>query len=91
MRSSRSGPVQNQQNQVNTQTFEMPVTRSAGGKTFNNRERVWYDSTYSGQATTNVRRGSTEFQKLDAGLRSIAGNIGGTVVVVWKGKAYRIQ
>ena len=69
----------------------MPVTRIAGGKTFNNRERVWYDTAYTGQATTNVRRGSEEFKKLDSGLRDIANMIGGTVVVVWKTKAYRIQ
>jgi hypothetical protein len=66
-------------------------TRSAGGKTFKRANGVWYDPAYKGGATTNVRRGTDEYKKLDSGLRSIAENLGGTVVVVWKGKAYRIQ
>ena len=88
---ARSGPVQMQSNQVNTNVGEMAVTRIVGGKTFNNRDRAWYDSAYKGQATINVRRGTDEFKKLDSGLRSIANNLGGVVVVVWKDKAYRIQ
>ena len=69
----------------------MPVTRSVGGKTFNNRNGAWYDSAYKNQATMNFRRGTDEYKKLDSGLRNIADTIGGTVVLVWKGKAYRVQ
>jgi hypothetical protein len=65
--------------------------RSVGGKTFELKQGAWYDTTYSTQPTIRVRRGSDEYKKLDGGLRSIAENIGGLVVVVWKGKAYRIQ
>jgi hypothetical protein len=60
-----SGPVQNQSNQINTQTYEMSVTRAVGG--------------------------TDSYKNLDGGLRAIADNLGGTVVVVWKEKAYRIQ
>jgi hypothetical protein len=77
-------------NEGNMQS-EMAVTRRAGGKTFRNSNGAWYDSAYHGQSTTNVRRGSDEFKKLDAGLRSIANDLGGVVVIVWKDKAYRIQ
>jgi hypothetical protein len=66
-------------------------TRSIGGKTFQLRQGAWYDSSYSGQKTKNVRRSSDDYKKLDGGLRSIADTLGGTVVVVWNGKAYRIQ
>lgn len=66
-------------------------TRTAGGKVFRRADGVWYDPAYKGGATTNIRRGTDEYKKLDAGLRSIAEQIGGTVVVVWKSKAYRIQ
>lgn len=86
-----AGPVQSQSNQINSNVFEMPVTRSVGGKTFENRNGAWYDRAYRSQATTNVRRGTDEYKKLDKGIRSIADNLGGTVVVVWKEKAYRIQ
>ena len=84
------GPVQSQ-NQINTQTFEMPVTRTAGGKTFDNRNGAWYDRAYRNQPTNNIRRGTPEYKNLDSGLRSIADRVGGVVIVVWKEKAYRIQ
>jgi len=87
---SRSGPLQNQANQVQNRNFEMPVTRAVAGKTFSNRDGAWYDSTYRGQATVHYRRGTDEYKKLDSGLRRIADNVNGTVVIVWKGKAYRI-
>ena len=67
------------------------MTRNAGGKSFNNRGGVWYDTAYHGQSTTNIRRGSDEYRKLDGSLRNIATTLGGTVVVVWKSMAYRIQ
>jgi hypothetical protein len=64
---------------------------SVGGKIFKRENNVWYDSAYRGQATINITRGTNEYKKLDAGLRGIAENLGGTIVVVWKQKAYRIQ
>ena len=62
-----------------------------GGKTFKRADGVWYDTAYNQQKTVNVRRNSDDYKKLDSGLRSIADNLGGTVVIVWKNKAYRIQ
>jgi hypothetical protein len=62
-----------------------------GGKTFERKQNVWYDTTFQGRPTINVRRGTDEFNKLDSGLRSIANSLGGTIVVVWGAKAYRIQ
>lgn len=88
---SRAGPPQNQSNQINNKNFDMPVTRVVGGKPFNNRGGAWYDSAYRNQATVNYRRGTDEYKKLDSGLRNIAETLGGTVVIVWKSKAYRIQ
>lgn len=67
------------------------ATTSVGGKTFKRENNVWYDSAYRGQATVNVTRGTNEYKKLDSGLRGIAENLGGTVVIVWKAKAYRIH
>lgn len=86
---SRAGPLNTQQ-QMNSNIGEMSVTRSVGGKTFFNRNGAWVDTVYSGQTVTLVRRGSSEFKKLDSGLRSIANELYGTVIVIWKGKAYRI-
>jgi hypothetical protein len=66
-------------------------SRTIGGKRFERRNGVWYDSSYHGQGTKNVRRASDAYKKLDAGLRSIAGSLDGVAVIVWEGKAYRIQ
>ena len=66
-------------------------TTSVGGKTFKRAGNAWVDAAYKGQATTNITRGTKEYKKLDSGLRSIVENLGGTVVVVWKEKAFKIQ
>lgn len=90
---ARSGPAQTQANQVQLdgQANRAREQRSAGGRTFENVNGIWTDTAYRGQATTNVRRGSDDYKKLDSGLRSIAERISGTIIVVWKDKAYRIQ
>ena len=61
------------------------------GKTFERKQGVWYDTTYSGHPTINVRRGTAEYNKLDGGLRSIANSLSGVAVIVWGAKAYRVQ
>ncbi len=104
---AQSGPMRNSENQYNRQLENLDrraaAKRSArdeeessgrrvvSGKTFERKQGVWYDTTYQGRPTINVRRGSDEYNRLDGGLRSIANSLGGTVVVVWGAKAYRIQ
>jgi hypothetical protein len=66
-------------------------TTSAGGKTFNRANNVWVDSAYKNQPAAVITRGTKEYKKLDSGLRSIVENLGGTIIIVWKEKAYRIQ
>lgn len=65
--------------------------RSIGGKTFRNVGGIWFDSAYTSQQQIMIRRGSDDYKRLDSGLRSIAENLGGTVVVLWKSRAYRIH
>ena len=65
--------------------------RSVGGKTFHNIGGIWFDSAVGKQKQKTVRRGTSDYQKLDAGLRSIADQLGGTIVILWGGKAYRIE
>jgi hypothetical protein len=76
---------------VKKQPSKPGETRSVGGKTFNNVGGIWFDAAYTNQKQKTVRRGTSDYQKLDAGLRSIADQLGGTVVILWNGKAYRIQ
>ena len=66
-------------------------TRTVSGKTFRSVGGVWFDAAYRSQPQIMIRRGSDDYKRLDSGLRSIAESLSGTSVVVWKGKAYRIN
>ncbi len=86
LRAKKSTPAKNTKDD-----FAGEPTRQISGKTFNRKDGVWYDAAYNNQKTTNVRRNTDDYRKLDSGLRIIAESLDGTVVVVWKEKAYRIQ
>lgn len=68
-------------------------TSNAGGRSFQRQGGAWVDTAYSpSRPTTNVRRGSEQYRTLVAdepGLRSIAEQLGGELIVVWKNRAYR--
>ncbi|HSP63866.1 MAG TPA: hypothetical protein VLQ90_12845 [Pyrinomonadaceae bacterium] len=69
-----------------------PETRSAGGHKFRRQGNAWVDSKLkSSMPITNVGRGSDAFRALDPAVRSMAEQLGGEVIVVSKGKAYRIR
>lgn len=68
------------------------ATRSVGGRKFQKQGSAWVDQKFkASMALINVTRGSEEFNALDSGLRSIAQQLSGQVIVVWKGKAYLIR
>jgi hypothetical protein len=71
------------------------ATREVGGRSFRRQGSAWVDTAYTqGRATVNVTRGSEQYRALTAdepGLRAIADQLGGEVIVVWKGRAYRIR
>lgn len=69
-------------------------TRTVSGKRFVRKGNVWVDSAYNASATTNVKRGSEQYRALVAdepSIRTFADQLGGEVIVVWKGRAYRIR
>ena len=71
---------------------ETPETRAASGHKFRRQGSLWVDKKFkSSMSVRNVSRESDEYRALDSGIRSIAEQLGGDVLVVWKGKAYRIQ
>ncbi|MFS8084906.1 MAG: hypothetical protein ACMG6H_04700, partial [Acidobacteriota bacterium] len=71
---------------------EAPETRSVGGRKFRKQGNVWLDLKFkSSMLPRSVSRGSEEFSALDSGLRSIASQLSGEIIVVWKNKAYRIR
>ncbi len=65
--------------------------RKVNGKNFTYKNGVWTDTAYTGQKTKTVKRGTSDYRNLDRGLQSIGNQLYGTVIVVWKSKAYKIQ
>jgi hypothetical protein len=72
---------------------ERSDSRTVSGKRFIRQNNSWIDTSYQpSRATTNVKRGSEQYRALVAdepGLRTIAEQLGGEVIVVWRGRAYR--
>lgn len=69
-------------------------TRSVAGRRFRKLRGIWVDTAYTDGATTNLTRGSEQYRGLVAdepGIKSIAEQLDGQIIVVWKGRAYRIQ
>ena len=70
-------------------------TRTVMGRHFTRDGDAWIDTAYeSSRATVRVARGSDQFRALVAdepGIRTIAEQLDGVVIVVWKNQAYRIQ
>jgi hypothetical protein len=70
-------------------------TRAAAGHRFRREGSAWVDVNYRpSMASTGVRRGSEAFRALVADIPVIgrvAGQLGGEVVVVVGGRAYRIR
>jgi hypothetical protein len=70
-------------------------TRTVSGKHFRREGSAWIDTAYdSSRKTINVARGTEQFRALIADeptIRTIAEKLNGVVIVVWNGRAYRIQ
>lgn len=70
-------------------------TRVVAGRRFQRDGNAWVDTAYEeGTATTNVTRGSEQYRALIAdepAIRTIADTLSGEVVVVWKGRAYKLR
>ena len=69
--------------------------RNVVGHRFRKQGSVWVDSAYdSSQQTVNLSRGSEQYRALVAdepAIRTIAEQLDGEVIVVWKGRVYRIR
>jgi hypothetical protein len=69
-----------------------PPPKSVGGRKFVRQGNRWVDQKFkSSMSLTNISRGSDEFAALDSGVRSIAQQLSGEIIVVSKGKAYLIK
>ena len=70
-------------------------TRSVAGRRFRKEKGVWIDTDYdSARATVNLTRGSEQYRALVADeptIKTIADQIDGEIIVIWKGRAYHIR
>lgn len=80
---------------VEKKTESETETRAVAGRRFRRQGNVWVDTAYeSSRPTINVARGSEQYRALVAdepSIRTIAEQLSGEVVVVWKGRAYWIH
>jgi hypothetical protein len=69
-------------------------TRTVAGKRFRQRNGIWVDTAYnSSRSPLRVKRGSEQYRALVADepvIGSVANALGGSVIVVIKGRAYHI-
>ncbi len=74
---------------------EKGPTRTVAGRHFHREGDLWLDSAYQASLTmVNVTRGSEQYRALLADepvIRAVANELEGEIIVVWKGKAYRIH
>ncbi len=69
--------------------------RRINGRDFRRQGTRWIDAAYtSSQSTTNLARGSKQLRRLineEPGIGKITAQLDGEIIVVWKGRAYRIR
>ena len=68
--------------------------RTVAGRRFRKQRGVWVDTVYNNAATVSVKRGSEQYRALVADepeIKTIAEQLDGEIIVVWKGRPYRIQ
>jgi hypothetical protein len=69
-------------------------TRSVAGRRFRRERGIWIDTDYNSGSTTNVTRGSEYYRSLIADepeIKNIADQLEGEIIVIWKGRTYRIK
>jgi hypothetical protein len=70
-------------------------TRLVAGRRFRRERGVWIDTAYdSSRSTVSLTRGSEQYRGLVAdepAIKTIAEQLDGEIIVVWKGRAYHIR
>ncbi|HEX6717232.1 MAG TPA: hypothetical protein VF088_08975, partial [Pyrinomonadaceae bacterium] len=70
-------------------------TRTVAGRNFRKESDIWIDTAYdSSRSTINIARGSEQYRALVADeptIKTIADQLDGEFIVVWKRRAYRIR
>ena len=91
---SRDGVSDKERNEARARAFSSE-TRSVAGRRFRKSGSVWIDTAYNSSAEiTTVARGSEQYRALVAdepSIRTIAEELDGEIIVVWKRRTYRIR
>jgi hypothetical protein len=94
----RRGPsarLKTREGETVTEPSASVETRNVEGRKFRRSGDKWIDTAYSpSQPTINVKRSSEQYRALvgdEPALRSISESLSGEVIVLWKGRAYRIH
>ena len=70
-------------------------TKAVAGRRFRKQGGIWIDTAYdSSQGTMNLARGSEAYRSVVAdepAIKTIADQLDGEIIVVWKGRTYRIR
>lgn len=92
---AKKSKVQRDDDEVEKDKNDGGETRTVAGRKFRKQGGVWIDTAYSApRVTTNLTRGSEQYRALIAdepGIKTIADQLDGEVIIVWKGHAYRIR
>ena len=90
-----SAPARRDEAEQDKRANQSEETRDVAGRRFRKQGSAWVDSAYGGaRIVMTVVRGSEQYRVLIAdepGIRTIAESLPGEVIVVWKGRAYRIR
>lgn len=69
-------------------------TRSVAGHQFHKQRGIWIDTAYDSRETMTLTRGSESFRTVVAdepAIKTIADQLDGEIIVLWKSRAYRIR
>jgi hypothetical protein len=93
--SLKRAPAESRSREESKDDKRAAETRSVAGRRFRKSAGVWIDTDYdSSKAITGVARGSEQYRALIAdepSIKTIADELDGQIVVVWKGRTYRIR
>ncbi|HKS08511.1 MAG TPA: hypothetical protein VJS13_03125 [Pyrinomonadaceae bacterium] len=94
-RAATMGGVSNVRRERAQEQKDDAETRTVAGRRFRKERGIWTDTAYdSSTRTVAMARGSEQFRALVADepeIKKIAEQLDGEVIVVWKGRAYRIR
>ena len=68
--------------------------RVVAGRRFRKQDGRWVDIAYDSRETMNLQRGSEAYRTIVAdepAIKTIADQLDGEIIVVWKGRAYHIH